>query len=142
MSPIIAIRLIPVFLLTTLVAGVANAGEDYRCTIKRVSWAGKEFGSTFELFKQAYVGKDFTVERGTGLMAGALKNSYATKPQVIDYGSKENSYKVVTTMKLEESSGSDSNIFALTISEYEPSPKKSFVFLNNDDVYFGDCDHF
>ena len=60
--------------------GPANAWalSDYRCTIERsVSASENSLG-------KLYVGKQFTVERGTGLMAGALKNSYFTAPQVID----------------------------------------------------------
>lgn len=35
-------------------------------------------------------------------MAGALKNSYVTDPQVIDYGSTEDSYKAVATMRKDQ----------------------------------------
>jgi hypothetical protein len=72
-------------------------------------------------------------------MIGVLKNSYFTKPQVIDYGSTENSYKVVTTMKKEEGLGAGSNIYSLVINEYEEKSEKSFVFLRNDEVFFGVC---
>ncbi|MBI1174118.1 MAG: hypothetical protein GC139_02495 [Sideroxydans sp.] len=139
--PSIAFRFIFVFLLSALVAEIANADEDYRCTINRVSLAGDESGANFKLL-QTYIGKEFTVERRTGLMAGALKNSYVTKPQVVDYGSAANSYKVVTTMRMAEGAGYGSNIYALTINEYEKSLKKPFVFLSNDEIYFGSCTHF
>ena len=75
-------------------------------------------------------------------MAGALKNSYATKPQVIDSGSKDNAFKVVTTMRIEQGAGVGSNIYALTINEYDKSPKKPFIFLDNDVVFIGACEHF
>jgi hypothetical protein len=75
-------------------------------------------------------------------MAGVLKNSYVTKPQVIDSGSKDNAFKVVTTMSIEQGVGAGSNIYALTIIEYDKSPKKPFIFLNNDVVFFGACEHF
>ncbi len=75
-------------------------------------------------------------------MAGALKNSYVTKPQVIDSGSKDNAFKVVTTMRIEQGAGAGSNIYALTINEYDKSPKKPFIFLDNDVVFFGACEHF
>lgn len=39
-------------------------------------------------------------------MTGALKNSYVTDPQVIDYGSTENSYKAVATMRKDQGAGS------------------------------------
>lgn len=75
-------------------------------------------------------------------MAGILKNSYATRPVVIDLGSVENSYKVVTTMRRQEGAGAGSNIYALTINEFDKSSKKGFIFLENDVVYLGSCEHF
>ena len=75
-------------------------------------------------------------------MAGVLKNSYITMPQVIDYGSNDNAYKVVTTLRREEGAGAGSNIYALAISEYETSAQKPFVFLRNEFVYLGQCEHF
>ena len=69
-------------------------------------------------------------------------NSYATKPQVIDSGSKDNAFKVVTTMRIEQGAGAGSNIYALTVNEYDKSQKKPFIFLNNDVVFFGACEHF
>lgn len=60
-------------------------------------------------------------------MAGALKNSYVTAPQVIDYGSTENSYKAVATMRKDQGAGVGSSIYALTINEYKApgSPSSS-----------------
>ena len=75
-------------------------------------------------------------------MAGVLKNSYSTRPQVIDWGSKDNSYKVVTTMKIKQGAGAGSNIYALTVLEYEQGTKKPFVYLDNEAVFFGYCEHF
>jgi hypothetical protein len=63
----------------------AWAAEDYRCTIESTVSAKEK------PINRIFIGKQFTVERRTGLMAGALKNSYVTDPQVIDYGSTENS---------------------------------------------------
>lgn len=75
-------------------------------------------------------------------MAGALKNSYFTDPQVIDYGDSENSYKVVTTMRKEQGAGAGSTMYALTVNEYKDGARKPFVFLANDDIYLGWCEHF
>ena len=127
---------------SVLTTGAAAASDDYRCTIDRVSLAQGDSGATYDLYKQNYVGKQFTIERTSGLMAGVLKNSYATRPQVIDRGSKENSYKVVTTMRIEQGAGAGSNIHALTVLEYEQGTKKPFVYLNNETVFFGHCEHF
>jgi len=118
--------------------GCTNAWalSDYRCTIERsVSVSDVSLG-------HLYVGKQFTVERDTGLMSGALKNSYLTPPQVVDYGSSENSYKVVTTMRQDQGAGAGSSVFALTINEYRDGVRKPFVFLSDNDVYLGWCEHF
>lgn len=120
----------------------AQPTSDYQCMVERIDTASNEPSSSRRYQEQEHLGKQFTVERRTGLMAGALKNSYTTKPIVIDHGSTEHSYKVVTTMRREEGVGLGSNIYALTINEFEQSPKKSFIFLRNDFVYFGHCEHF
>lgn len=120
----------------------AFAASDYRCTVARRVAAAQESSIVQKAQESTYIGKQFTVERRTGLMAGVLKNSYVTKPQVIDSGSKDNAFKVVTTMRIEEGAGVGSNIYALTIDEYESSEQKPFVFLENDVVYLGTCEHF
>ncbi|MGS8276881.1 hypothetical protein ACU7AI_02300 [Pseudomonas aeruginosa] len=116
--------------------GNAWALPDYRCTVERTASASESS------LGHMYIGKQFTVERATGLMAGALKNSYVTEPQVIDYGSSENSYKVVTTMRKNQGAGAGSSLFALTINEYADDVRKPFVFLSDSDVYLGWCEHF
>ncbi|TWC12130.1 MULTISPECIES: hypothetical protein [unclassified Pseudomonas] len=119
-------------------AGATNAwaGEDYRCTIESTV-AAKE-----KPINRIYIDKQFTVERQTGLMAGVLKNSYVTDPQVVDYGSTENSYKVVVTMRRDQGAGVGSSIYALTINEYDEGDRKPFIFLQNDEAFLGWCEHF
>lgn len=119
-------------------AGATNvwAAEDFRCTIESTVAAKEK--STNRIF----IGKQFTVERRTGLMTGALKNSYVTDPQVIDYGSTENSFKAVTTMRKDQGAGGGSSIYALTINEYDEDDRKSFIFLQNDEAFLGWCEHF
>lgn len=118
----------------------AWALPDYQCTIERAVSAQKS--DSHSKYIQMYIGKQFTVERQTGLMAGALKNSYVTTPQVISHGSTGESFKVVTTMRKDQGAGAGSNIYALTISEYLEGAKKPFIFLENDDAYLGQCEHF
>jgi hypothetical protein len=123
-------------LLTLAATTNAWAAEDYRCTIESTV-AAKE-----KPINRIYIGKQFTVEKRTGLMAGALKNSYVTDPQVIDYGSTENSYKAVATMRKDQGAGVGSSIYALTINEYDESDRKPFIFLQNDEAFLGWCEHF
>jgi hypothetical protein len=125
-----------VALLALAVATSAWAAEDYRCTIESTV-AAKE-----KPINRIYIGKQFTVEKRTGLMAGALKNSYVTDPQVIDYGSTENSYKAVATMRKDQGAGVGSSIYALTINEYDEGDRKPFIFLQNDEAFLGWCEHF
>jgi hypothetical protein len=123
--------------VTVLVTATnAWATDDYRCTIESTV-AAKE-----KPINRIYIGKQFTVERRIGLMAGALKNSYVTDPQVIDYGSAENSYKAVATMRKDQGAGVGSSIYALTINEYDESDRKPFIFLQNDEAFLGWCEHF
>jgi len=120
----------------------AQTLKDYRCKIERVATAEAPPNKKLDLQTKNYVGKEFTVERRTGMMAGALKNSYITRPEVIDYGSDENSYKVITTLRREQGAGRGSNAYLLVISEYQTGPAKPFTFVDNDEVYFGTCAHF
>lgn len=110
--------------------GASNAWAlpDYRYTIERsVSASDVSLGNL-------YIGKQFTVDRNTGLMTGALKNSYFTDPQVIDYGDSGNSYKVVTTMRNEQGAGAGSSVFALTIMEFKDGERRPFIYLSEADV--------
>ncbi|WP_218244067.1 hypothetical protein [Pseudomonas sp. Irchel s3h14] len=125
-----------VALLALAVTTNAWAAEDFRCRIESTV-AAKE-----KPINRIFIGKQFTVERRTGLMAGALKNSYVTDPQVIDYGSTENSYKAVATMRKDQGAGVGSSIYALTINEYDESDRKPFIFLQNDEAFLGWCEHF
>ncbi len=119
------------------------AGDDYDCTIERVESADQAEVAIIKAKRATYIGKRFTVERSSGLMAGALKNSYATKPTVIDHGALlQNAFKVVTTMRVAEGAGYGSNLYALVIDEFVEGPAKPFAFLDNDTAYFGICKHF
>lgn len=127
------------FLLIFYYPQAYAAGSDYKCTIERYSVASGDEGEVYESYRKIYLGKKFIVEKKSGLMAGVLKNSYFTEPQVIDYGSSENSYKVVTIMSKQQGAGAGSNIYALTINEFEKTRNKNFVFMQNDEVFFGKC---
>ena len=120
-----------------LKSGGTSAVDDYKCTISGAFQVNSDGAQVTHALK-SYIGGQFTVERSSGVMAGSLRNMYATKPIVIDRGSKENSFKVITTMKTDITS----NIYSLTVNEYIEGDIKPFVFLNNSDVYYGVCVHF
>ncbi len=119
----------------------AQTLPDYRCRIDRVATSDRSPNSQLDFMAKNYIGKEFTVDRRTGVMTGALRNAFITRPDVIDRGNEDNSYKVVTTLRLEQGAGRGSNFLVLVVNEYKRTQEKSFVFLNNDAVYFGMCTH-
>lgn len=128
--------------LSSVFGGNARAGEDYRCTIEHVVLGPSSDAAVQARATKEFKGKEFTVSRGTGVMTGALKNAYVTAPRVIDMGSDQNSFKVVTTLRPGEGSGPGSYVYLLVVREYAAGPTKSFMFADNDEVYFGYCRHF
>jgi hypothetical protein len=125
-----------------LLWGTAWAAEDYRCTVERVVLGPPAEASAQASATARYKGKEFTVSRRTGVMSGALKNAYVTAPVVVDIGSPQNSFKAVTTLRPGEGSGPGSNAYLLVVREYTNGPFKPFMFADNDEVYFGTCQHF
>lgn len=119
-----------------------HAGTDYRCTIEQSRDVDGDESTLIASQRKFYVGREFTVDRKSGIMIGALKNSYATAPVVVDVGSKGNSFKAVTTMRRDQGAGAGSTVFTLVVKEFAETPKKPFVFLDDVTVYFGTCVHF
>lgn len=124
-----------------LVTASQALAQDYKCVIEKYMQPGLPQDKQ-EYWERLFKGKEFTVDRRTGIMAGTIKNSYTTRPQIIDPGSKDNSFKVVTTLRREQGVGIGSNVFTLVINEFESTPKKPFVFLENISIYIGTCAHF
>lgn len=119
----------------------AHAQEDYRCKIDRVHNAeGDGPKSLVHMARKSLIGKEFSVSRESGAMSGPLRNNHRSKPVVIDTGSTENSFKVVSTLNPNEI-GPGSAVFALVVNEYVDGARKPFVFLSSDTVYFGTCQH-
>ena len=132
-----------VLIACTLTFGISErvTAADYRCVIAKVIKAESPQLNVPDGIEKNYIGKEFTVERRSGLMAGALKNAYHSQPEVIDPGGGGNSYKVITSLSLKET-GIGSNVYVLVVNEYVESEQKPFVFLENDVTYFGTCKHF
>ena len=118
-----------------------QAGEntdDYICKIERVSQATGDIGSTYELLNKVFVGRQFTVDRVSGVTIGTLKNSLHSKPEVIDPGSSENSFKVVSAITASQNFPG-TLVTALNIMGFVDGEKKPFNYMINDVVYFGTC---
>jgi len=111
--------------------------EDYKCKVASAFQVDTN-GKRIENVLASMVGSEFTVDRSTGLMVGSLKNSYVTSPKILDLGSSENAFKVITVMKNDLTS----NVYVLVVEEYIEDVNKPFVFTNNSDVYYGTCTHF
>lgn len=126
-----------IVLITVLFSTSVFALEDYQCLIRNVVTVGSN-GDLKEIGDKSVVNKMFTVNRRTGDMAGPIKNNYLSRPSVLDYGSTENSFKAVATMKNEITT----NVYVLTIEEFDESPQKPFVFLSNSNIFYGTCEHF
>lgn len=118
------------------------AGTDYRCKVERIYDADGEDSATIDAERKAFIGKEFTVDRRTGVMAGGLHNAYATEPVVIDHGSQDNAFKAVTTMRIDQGAGAGSAAYMIVVKEYADSARKPFAFIDSDTVYFGGCEHF
>lgn len=130
-----------VFAITCLLMTGAKASDEYRCTIEKRISAAVEPPSIQKAQEMAHIGKQFTVERETGIMAGALSNAFTIDPEIIDDGTTGSAYKVVSTIKREEEHVYGSNIYALIVNEHEKTPHKTFMFMENDVVYLGRCEH-
>ena len=86
------------------------------------------------MLKEIYLGKQFAVDRSSGVTVGTLKNSVDSKPQMIDRGSKENSFKVVSAAGPDEFLPG-SIVSALNVMEFVADGKKPFNFMINDGVF-------
>ena len=88
-------------LLSTMGIGhlfAAPTVYDYMCTIERYTRAEGDFGLTFKMSQEGFVGRQFTIDRKNGVTVGALQSGVGAVPTVIDHGSTENSYKVVSAI--------------------------------------------
>ena len=124
-------------LLLTMLANSAYAGSDLTCTITGVteltangeleSLAGKKN------YYETAIGAQFIVQRDQGLMAGRFVSNAGWKVTVIDQGSAQQSYKVISN-KL---NGRVQAQF-LEVRLQEKSDKKPF-FLLAAEIIYGYC---
>jgi len=131
-------------LLIVFSIGNVNAsqgGDDYRCTVERFSQAQGDVGPSYKMLKESFVGKQFTVDRASGITVGALKNSTNSKPTVIDRGNRENSFKVVSMLSADQGMPG-TTVTALNVMEFVEGNRKPFNFMINDGVFFGTCEPF
>ncbi|WP_373018665.1 hypothetical protein [Thiomicrorhabdus sp.] len=82
-----------------------------------------------------YEGKDFNVDRKSGVVLGAIDNSSYEKKVVLDRGSKQQSFKLIWYSY----TGFGAAANYLTIREYEESEKKPFSAIIDWEVLSGTC---
>ena len=141
LKPSSSLPCIAVFLLAVGIATDSRAGEDYRCTIERYSSAEGDSGPAYKMLLGAVVGKQFTVDRSSGITIGALKNSVGSKPRVIDRGNQQNSFKVVSVIGA-DAGMPGTQVTALNVMEFVAGDKKPFNYMIDDGVFFGTCEPF
>jgi hypothetical protein len=118
---------------------LAQALPDFRCKVDAVISAPVLRAPEQKLLEQTYVGKEFTVARRTGHMAGVLKILSPVDPQVIDVGSAENGFKMVATMRRSQGAGAGTSIYSLVVNTFDDAAGKPFLFTNNATAYVGTC---
>jgi hypothetical protein len=126
-----------VFVCLFLLASVARGAGAYKCTVKGGSNLTEAGRLDATASASAYVGAEFTLDRGTGRMSGALTNHGASgKPQVLDPGSTEQAYKAVTLFK------PFTSVDLIYVKEFADSPIKPFMFITGENVLTGTCVHY
>lgn len=126
-----------IILLALLASSHSLAGGDYKCVVTNAIEPNLK-GGLDEVGDRSVIGKEFTVDRISGVVSGILKNNYLEPPVVLDQGSSENSFKVLTITKNKVTS----SIRSLVVEEFVDGPKKPFVYLSNATVFYGVCSYF
>ena len=124
--------------LACTVAAAADAA-DFRCTIEKRVGAPSEPPALRAAYEKAHVGKQFTVERKSGIMSGALKNAFLADPEIIDDGASGKAYRVLTVIRSGESDIYGPGVYALVIEASTSPAGGPFVFLEDRVVYSGRC---
>lgn len=131
--------LLSLFTLVSLMTNVqAYSGDAYKCTVHdaaSVSSEGKL--DTINGFVNIYKDKktEFVVDRKTGRILSKLISNHNSfgNPEILDKGSKNQSFKVITIYK------PFVQVDYLYIKSWVDSPDKPFYFLSMDGLVTGTC---
>ena len=133
-------RLNVILLILGFVPSFAFASDGYKCEIKQALGLSDEGGLTKGGVASAVLemNSTFIVDRGTGRLIGSKgfsnENGQFGQPQVIDDGSSEQSFKVLTIYKPRTS------VAFLEIREFEKSKKKPFIYFGAGLIVSGICE--
>lgn len=120
--------------LLILLSGSVLADDNYQCTINAVS-SVNELGDIEQDYKQPYTGEVFEVNIKSGIMSGFLQNTLGGIPQVVQGASNDWEYKVIT-----ESITNHTDIYYLTIKDFQYASSKPFMFIQSGFIFHGICE--
>ena len=121
-------------ILLIILATNSYASDGFKCVVKDARSPDQSGELKVDDFYITFVGKEFTVDRKTGKMLGALKNhEYYGSPKVLNTGSEKNSFRVITLYQ-------PSVIFDyLTVETYNEKSDMPFIFVSSSTVVSGVC---
>ncbi|MFT4756956.1 MAG: hypothetical protein ACI91R_001606 [Vicingaceae bacterium] len=129
---LLKISLACVVICSSFLAYSVEQKTDYKCTIKNANQITKD-GKPAEVESwNFYLGKEFTVERKSGVISGKqFKNNIASiKPIVYDHFA--NGYSVIAATN-------DQVYSYLQVNNFEESQKKPFILIQTNVVLTGIC---
>jgi len=106
-------------------SGTSFAFNDFKCTIKDAIYLEDDGTLNHKShIVTGYLGKEFVVNRKTGLITGAgiINNMSGQMPSVYDYLPTENGYKAITLYK------PNNTVDYLQINQYSENKEKPFFF--------------
>ena len=126
--------MIKVAILFIIYSNITLAGDAYKCTVKQTAGLRDNGEMSETNFSKLYLGKEFVVDKRTGLMNGGLSNHNAYgQPKVIDYGSSQQSFKVITIFNPMTA------VDYLYVEEFKANSEKPFIFITCQDIFSGIC---
>ncbi|QPD02489.1 MAG: hypothetical protein Nkreftii_000263 [Candidatus Nitrospira kreftii] len=121
-------------LFTMLLSGGVHAGQEgYVCRIDAFSRLQND-GTMNSDTKDPIVSKEFTVDRRSGKILGRYLSSNGFDTEVLDAGSKQQSFKVIA-----KNSFGFLHILYLEIMEFSDQLPKPFLLIAGSAVYSGRC---
>ena len=128
-----------VSLLLLIVSLNVHSGENYICEIKGAFQIDQD-GQQVTTKLKDFIGNSFSVNRETGEMSGALINSFASGPTVVNPGSEDSSFQAVNSMINPVTSATNFN--NLVIQEFASGKNKPFIYMvDGVDIFYGKCMH-
>jgi hypothetical protein len=108
--------------------------DAYKCNVTHTAGLTDTGGLAETNYSKLRLGNEFVVDRDTGRINGGLSNNNAFgQPKVLDYGSHEQAFKVVTIYK------PMTTLAYLYIEEFNENREKPFMFIDGQNIFSGVC---